>query len=275
MANMPLTTHAGSHLERKLQEALLEGNYDCLDEVLEQMDREANWGVIYTALCNSLQKFTYSMSSTECEKFLFCLKTVLQQGFNIKVPDGTSSFICLLLEQCADKKIDECWIVKWLRSLVDRGAGVNTSDKQRNRPIHLASRYALATTLRFLIQFQSDLNVTNCNGETALHLAARSGSSGCVQVLLKADALVNIRDNNGQTPLFRTSNVQTAKQLLSYKVDVSSRDVMGNTPLHLLFMRSRIPDVNHIRLLIEYGADLNTQNIKGWTPLFFLIFGGK
>jgi ankyrin repeat protein len=65
------------------------------------------------------------------------------------------------------------------------------------------------------------------------------------------------------------------KHLLNYRVDVSSRDVMGNTPLHLLFMRSRIPDVNHIRLLIEYGADLNTQNIKGWTPLFFLIFGGK
>jgi ankyrin repeat protein len=275
MANMPLTTHADFHLERKLQEALHEWNSDCLGEVLQQMDREANWDVIYIALCNSLQKLTYSMNSTECGKFFFCLKTVLQQGFNIQVPDRTSSFICLLLEQCADKKIDECWIVKWLRCLVDRGASVNMSDKQRNRPIHLASRYALPTTLRFLIKFQSDLNVTNCNGETALHLAARSCSLGCVQVLLKADAVVNVRDNNGQTPLFRTSNVKTAKKLLNYRVDVSSRDVMGNTPLHLLFMRSRIPDVNHVRLLIDYGADLNTQNIKGWTPLFFLIFGGK
>jgi ankyrin repeat protein len=275
MANMPLTTHAGFHLERKLQEALQEWNYDCLDEVLQQMDREANWGVIYSTLCNSLQKLTYSMNSTECEKFLFCLKTVLQQGFNIKVPDRTSSFICLLLEQCAEKKMDECWMVKWLRCLVDRGASVNMSDMQRNRPIHLASRYALPTTLRFLIQFQSDLEVTRCKGETAIHLAARSSSPRCVQLLLKADALVNIRDINGQTPLFRTSHVQTAKHLLNYRVEVSSRDVMGNTPLHLLFMRSKIPDVNHIRLLIEYGADLNTRNIKGWTPLFFLIFGGK
>ena len=102
------------------------------------------------------------------------------------------------------------------------------SDKQRNRPIHLASRYALSTTLRFSIQFQSErrsVNVTSCKGETALHLAARSSSSGCVQVLLKADALVNIRNNNDQTSMFCTSNVQTAKQLLDYKVDVSSRDV--------------------------------------------------
>ena len=153
------------------------------------------------------------------------------------------------------------------------GSGGWTTDTQlvpfHIRPIHLAGRYALPTTLRFLIQFQSDLNVTNCHDESALHLAARSSSSGCVQVLLKADAPVNIRDNNGQAPL------QTAKHLLNYRVDVSSRDVMGNTPLHLLFMRSRIPDVNHRGLLIEYGADLNTQNTKGWTPLFFLIFGGK
>jgi len=230
------------------------------------MDKEANWRVIYTALCNSLQKLTYSMNSTECEKFLFCLKRVLQQGFNIKVLDRTSWFICLLLEQCADKKMDECWTVVLVSTSV-------TSNS--HRPIHLASRYALPTTLRFLIQFQSDLNVTDCHGESALHLAARSCSSGCVQVLLKADALVNIRDINGQTPLFRTSKVQTAKHLLNYRMDVSSRDVMGNAPLHLLFMRSRIPDVNHIRLLIEYGADLNTRNIKGWTPFFFLIFGGE
>ena len=27
--------------------------------------------------------------------------------------------------------------MKWLRSLVDRGASVNTSDKQRNGPIHI------------------------------------------------------------------------------------------------------------------------------------------
>ncbi len=83
MANMPLTTYAGFHLERKLQEALHEWNRHCLDEVLQQMDKEANWHVIYTALRNSLQKFTYSMNSTERENFLFCLKTVLQQGFNI------------------------------------------------------------------------------------------------------------------------------------------------------------------------------------------------
>jgi hypothetical protein len=62
---------------------LHEWNCHCLDEALQQMDKEANWHVIYTALRNSLQKFTYSMNSTEREKFLFCLKTVLQQGFNI------------------------------------------------------------------------------------------------------------------------------------------------------------------------------------------------
>ena len=72
MANMPLTTHAGFLLERKLQEALHEWNYECLNEVFQQMDREANWDVIYTVLCKSLQKLTYVMNSTECEKFLFC-----------------------------------------------------------------------------------------------------------------------------------------------------------------------------------------------------------
>ena len=61
--------------------------------------------------------------------------------------------------------------------------------------------------------------------------------------------------------------------LLEEGSDVSSRDVNGNTSLHIA------AGVDHgaskIRTLVSYGASLSEVNYSDWTPLHVAAHGGK
>jgi len=53
--------------------------------------------------------------------------------------------------------------------------------------------------------------------------------------------------------------------LLEHDIDPNSRDIHGNTPLHLAASDER--NVGIARLLVSHGADVNALNSEGYTPL--------
>ncbi|KAF6230459.1 hypothetical protein HO133_004802 [Letharia lupina] len=63
----------------------------------------------------------------------------------------------------------------------------------------------------------------------------------------------------------RTNSVQLIEYLLSKRLNASTTDDEGETPLHLAIAHSS--DYNVSRLLIDKGADINSSSIDGGSPL--------
>ena len=65
-----------------------------------------------------------------------------------------------------------------------------------------------------------------------------------------------------------TSDCLFPEHLGKQAVDISSTDVDGDTPLHVLLWRK---DTNGALLLIQHGADVNAVGDMGETPLHVAI----
>lgn len=71
--------------------------------------------------------------------------------------------------------------------------------------------------------------------------------------------------------LASVSDTLFPEQLGAAPVSVNSRDVDGDTPLHVLVRRG---DRYGVRLLLENGADPNAVGDMGETPLHVAVSGG-
>ena len=123
--------------------------------------------------------------------------------------------------------------------LLDAGALVDKSSRDRTTPLHVASNYHVPIDIvKLLIDNGAQLDIRNGMGQTPLILATGHAYEGTcnakVKLLLDAGALVNKADEDGYTPLMWTA-------------------IRG------------FPDIT--LTLINGGADIDKANNKGWTPL--------
>ncbi len=119
-----------------------------------------------------------------------------------------------------------------VRELLDKGANVNTRDKE--------------------------------HGWTALMAAALSGSIDIVQLLLARGAHVDERDNFSWTPLMiasRSGHSDIVRVLLDAGADVNAKTGTGYTAL-MASAKQGHADV--VKLLITRGADVNARDQSGW-----------
>lgn len=108
------------------------------------------------------------------------------------------------------------------------------------------------------------------NLEDALS-SARLGDTGQLVDLLKAGVDPNALDEQGNSLLIlaaREGQVPTVKALLSYKPNVSHRNLAGDSALMLATLRG---DLEMVNLLLEAGAEFDHD---GWTPLIYAAFEG-
>ncbi|MDQ7825923.1 MAG: ankyrin repeat domain-containing protein [Candidatus Eremiobacteraeota bacterium] len=97
-----------------------------------------------------------------------------------------------------------------------------------------------------------------------------------VTSLLDQDgSLVNLQDNLGMTVLHwlarSPGHRETIELLLSRGAPLTTRDRLGNTPLHLAAMA---PNREAILLFLENGADITATTIDGMTPLHMSVLSG-
>lgn len=102
-------------------------------------------------------------------------------------------------------------------------------------------------------------------GMTPLMRASKNGSLLFVQALLIMSAKKNACDNNGWTPLMyavQYNHIAVAKQLITAKVNITAKNKMGKTALHLA-LESNNKEIEE--LLRNNGATID--DAKNWCIL--------
>ena len=108
------------------------------------------------------------------------------------------------------------------------------------------------------------------DGKTILHIAAQFSYIDLVDKLLNivdVDGNLlspNARDSKGATALHLTSSVEVISLLLEYGAKVNSRDLEGNTPLHVM---CHTGNLEAIRILLSHQADLVAENNEKALPV--------
>ena len=69
----------------------------------------------------------------------------------------------------------------------------------------------------------------------------------------------NIRDSKGRSPLHVTHDPEIIKTLINYGAQIESKDLEGNTPLHVMSYKGQI---NAIKLILSNGANLVSLNFQ-------------
>jgi len=128
--------------------------------------------------------------------------------------------------------------------------------------------------IRTLLEHKADTDARTGNGYAPLQVALLNRHKIAVELLLKHGADVEVRDrDDGNTPLcLMRGGRENIELLLDHKANPNAQNNEGNTPLHILVVRTKgneqlSSQKELAELLIARGADVNIRNRQGLTPL--------
>jgi len=145
------------------------------------------------------------------------------------------------------------------------GNSYNITDSDGNTPIHIVVKAkASKELLQILIDEGYPLDTRNADGYTALNYAIESNDIKTALLLLENGAnpfqLIDRKGRNGVSMALEIKNKQMISNIVKYAGDMS--DVQGNTILHYAAKSS---DEETIKNLISYGIDRSVKNVSGDT----------
>eukprot|EP00960_Hanusia_phi_P030556 748704-Hanusia_phi.AAC.3 len=154
-------------------------------------------------------------------------------------------------------------------------------DMGRNR-LHVAAMACDADECRRLLMEDRSLIFSRAEkllNNSPLHFACSSGwdwrGSEETTEAAEEESNVNAGHKEGfisETEATRRDRGATVDLFLEFSADVTAKNNMGNTPLHLA---SACGDLNTVRKLCMAKADVNSRSHKGRTPLFIAAENGS
>lgn len=151
-------------------------------------------------------------------------------------------------------------------------------------PIHCACLNNHVACVSYLLdKFNSKhsefVELEDANGNRPIHICAVNNEYGCTSILLEVNCKLSPRNKLGQTPfmlaaahnsfnimelLFSDERPENSEDI----IDLISRDLKGNSALHLALLNEHENCALFILDQIELNSDLiNHQNAQGQTPL--------
>ena len=168
-----------------------------------------------------------------------------------------------LLDAVRDGKSEQ------VKSLIEKGANMNTRDYQGRTPLHLAAAKGYTDIAELLVKGGADINAKSDNlGTTALIVAIQNGHRDTVKVLVANGADVNAKGVENQTALHcaaKRGDVGIGKILMAQGAQTEAKCKYGGTPLAWAAYEGQ---AEFAALLIEHGADIEAKLLDGrTTPL--------
>jgi ankyrin repeat protein len=129
--------------------------------------------------------------------------------------------------------------------------------------LHYAALYGLPAIVEFLVN-QHSQDVRPRGFDQALHPASKQGHEGVTRLPLEYRVDLTPKDNVGLTPLHLTSNEEIARTLLENGADTAARAKDGRTPL---LSASHWGHTEVVRVLLDHGVNLAVRAYDGKTAL--------
>jgi len=168
--------------------------------------------------------------------------------------------------------------IKCVYHLVSYGASVHYAKNSGASPLFVAARNGHHHIVECLLKYGADPAQTQQDLRSPLHTALLYNRIECVQLLLRTniDCLLKQSDIYGWTHLHflaKRGSMEAAQAFFDHlqnyekRIDLSQKDLFGNTALHIAIFNQKIEFANY---LISKGFDVNEQNSFGWTYNSFL-----
>ena len=95
--------------------------------------------------------------------------------------------------------------------------------------------------MKMLLEKKAAIDTKDKNGYTALHFAAQEAHAEAARILLEHNADPDIKDKHGNTPAWVAimnwkagKNLETLKQLVKHKADLTIKNDAGRTAVDLI-----------------------------------------
>ncbi|WP_264686029.1 MULTISPECIES: ankyrin repeat domain-containing protein [unclassified Wolbachia] len=151
--------------------------------------------------------------------------------------------------------------------LVENGVSLEGKDHRCRPSICDASYSGNLDILKYLIGKGVDINESDNNGWTPLHFAAWRGYLEVANFLIEKGANINVENIFGRKPIHvaaENNNTNIIEFFLSKGMSIDDVDRYGRTPLYCASWNGHLGVVKY---LVEKGADVYTQDKGGKTLL--------
>ncbi|KAI1119745.1 ankyrin repeat-containing domain protein [Nemania abortiva] len=215
--------------------------------------------VANTAINNQVNELLYIAAGVDCPDMLVLLVSL---GADVKSHWDTA-------EKTPLHAASGHCLVQNLHKLIELGADINATDRQKNTPLHDAAKENKAEAISILIGEGAPINALQEESKTPLLIAAHHGCAAAAEVLLRNGADVTKCDDRGWSPLHAAADcLETASLLLDYKADISYSKQDGWSPLHFASSWGH-PSI--VQLFLEHGGNPNSADEHGDTPLHIAL----
>ncbi|KAK4448732.1 hypothetical protein QBC34DRAFT_406642 [Podospora aff. communis PSN243] len=162
-----------------------------------------------------------------------------------------------------------------VRLLVGNGVGANSTDYNRNTPLHRAAARKNAEMVQTLLDLGADLWAEDRWRNTPWDVAARSQCHTVCRILIENGANVNHQGEDGVHLIYQAAaggNATSVKFLLDLGVNPSIVTDFGWAPLHWAANNGH---TECVIMLLDSGADVNPVSDQYKTPLDMAINQGR
>uniref|UniRef100_A0ABD2WCP8 Uncharacterized protein n=1 Tax=Trichogramma kaykai TaxID=54128 RepID=A0ABD2WCP8_9HYME len=268
-----------SHIDSDLTKMLFELSDDKYQPV--QINAQNKWG---DTPLHCITKLPFALP--DCKEKIF--EFLLRLGADPNLANSQGSTPLHLICQRKYRGDDLAELFFEINDDIDQTIQVDARDKFGNTPLYVALYHSNNKVAEILLKRGADSNLANADGWTPLHvMSERNRSIGLTKILFKLSKAknwpvqVNAREKSGNTPLHSAlsyNNHKVATLLLKNGADPNLANEDGETPLHIICMRSCDDDLLEIFFKIcndiKQTVQVNAQDKLGRTSLHYALYYG-
>jgi len=162
------------------------------------------------------------------------------------------------------------------------GLGVDTPNKDKYTPLHMAISNKRAMCARALLRLGADVRDRNIHGSTALHIACTIAEMECVMVLLKNHADPNCPAEDGSSPMHEAAAQGRYNIMLALEAkggEMHRPDNKGRLPVMLAIQNGAAAMIGDLLKTLKNAPSgpytINYQDNDGMTCLLHAALAGE